>query len=214
MEQQEYQTKFEENVLNTLDYSTQKIQQVRKKVMIIFCVMGVVFTTLLSMFLVDVNRMNHSKSVVFSTWGFKYCPPIDLQDEKIELSILEYLNDHQALHYDNEKWFASIKIFLTEEVTQDYYYHVYAWVVEESYYPKDEQILKGSGSSMPYLFDIERRGSDYIVVNSRIPRDGSLYSVDMRSMFPLSVRLAMAKMDFEEMFIDIKNQVQVYFSTK
>ena len=55
---------------------------------IVYLVIVIIIATL---FFTDLNRMRHNKPVVFSTWGFSYSPPIDIQENLIKISIEDYL---------------------------------------------------------------------------------------------------------------------------
>lgn len=218
IEEKEYQTKFEENVLNAIDYSNKKINKTKRKVIIALSVIGIIILIIISMFLVDVNRMNNNKPVVFSTWGFKYFPTEYLPEVELETAITEYLinkNDSESKHYNNEKWFISFRTYLFEEKEQGNLYNVYAWVVEESYYLNDEEITKDSGSSIPYKFVVKKEDNKYVVADSRIPRDGSLYEADMKIIFPSSVRKDMNNVHIdgtiERLQADINKQAKLYF---
>ena len=70
------------------------------------------------MFFIDVNRMNNNKSVVFSTWGFKYTPLVAFNEGKIINEVENYLlekSESEPKHYENEKSFVSIRTYLIEE---------------------------------------------------------------------------------------------------
>lgn len=215
---QDYQNKFEENMLNTIDYSNEKIKKDRKKLVIIFGTIGIVFLSIILAYFVDINRMRNNKPVLFNTWGLDYVSPIDLSSEKIELAITEYLvsrNDLESEKYNDEKWFVSFKTYLIEEKKNKKLYNVYAWVLEKSFYLKNDVITEDSGSSIPYLFVVERDDDNYKVKDSRIPRDGSLYSDDMKNIFPYSIRNDMNKVHIdgtiEMLNLDIKQQAELYF---
>lgn len=215
---QDYQNKFEENMLNTIDYSNEKIKKDRKKLVIIFGTIGIVFLSIILAYFVDINRMRNNKPVLFNTWGLDYVSPIDLSSEKIELAITGYLvsrNDLESEKYNDEKWFVSFKTYLIEEKKNKKLYNVYAWVLEKSFYLKNDVITEDSGSSIPYLFVVERDDDNYKVKDSRIPRDGSLYSDDMKNIFPYSIRNDMNKVHIdgtiEMLNLDIKQQAKLYF---
>ena len=145
---------------------------------------------LTTLFFIDIKRMNSNEPVLFSTWGYDYAPPIDLREEEIEIAVTEFLvnrNDSEINHHQNEKWFASLRMYLIEEKKTDTLYNIYAWVLEESYYYEKMEVKQGSGSSIPYKFTVEKRNGDYIVTNFIKPRDGSLYAIDMKEIFPRSV---------------------------
>ena len=83
LDKKEYQDRFEENVLNTINYSRKQIKKARNKYAII---MGIIILILISygtLFCIDINRMKNNEPVFFSTWGFDYFPPVNLDEEKI-----------------------------------------------------------------------------------------------------------------------------------
>ena len=133
----EYQQKSEENILNTIDYSNKKIKKTNKIFKISLCTIIVILISLVSMFLIDVRKMNQNKPVIFSTWGYEYTPAIDLEEDEIYLAIREYLvekGDSESKHYEKEKTFVSMKVYLLEEEQKDSLYYIYAWVMEGKYY--------------------------------------------------------------------------------
>ena len=214
----DYEEKFEENILKTIDYTDKKISKTKKIFKISLIIVISFILCFIGMFIVDINRMNNNKPVLFSTWGYDYTPAIDLHDEEIELAILEYLqeeNDNQIKKYDNEKWFISFRIYLLEEKKRDSLYNVYAWVLGESYYNKDNDVFKESGFSIPYKFVVENNKDNFVVTKKVNPRDGSLYDDDMEKIFPSYVIRDMKNVHtdgtIERLEIDIQKQVKLYF---
>lgn len=183
--------KVEETLLSTIAYSDHKIKKSRKGFLIILFIVVMLFTSLFVLFGIDVTRMNNNEPIFFSTWGFDYASPVDLKDEYIQIAIEDYLvdqNDASSKHYDNEKWFASIEVFLIDEIKEKSEYIVYAWALEESFYRKDNTIVDSSGSSIPYKFTLQRENDVYQVIDAKIPRDGSYYVEDLKALFPSMVR--------------------------
>ena len=62
---------------------------------------------------------------------------------------------------------------------------------------------------------VEKINGEYIVADSRIPRDGSYYIEDMKNIFPRSVRNNMKKCQIdgtvERLGIEIEEQAKLYF---
>ena len=108
-----------------------------------------------------------------------------------------------------------MKTYLVEEVKERSLYYVYSWVLEESYYLDSNEILQESGSSIPYKFIIERNDDNYKVIDYKIPRDGSLYLKDMKTLFPYDVRKEMDEVHtdgtIERLQLEIDYQVELYF---
>ena len=109
-----------------------------------------------------------------------------------------------------------MRVYLTHEKEKNKYYDIYAWVLEEKYYLENNEIKQDGGSSIPYKFIVENIDGKFIVTDFVIPRDGSYYADDMKSIFPSSVRDDMEDIHtdgtIEELNIDIQEQVEEYFN--
>ncbi len=218
LDKKDYQGKFEENIINTIDYTDKKIRKTKKIFIIALSSILIPIILLITMFGIDINRMRNDQPVIFSTWGFSYTPPIDLKEENIELAIMNYLiekGDSAPKHHDNEKTFASMRIYLLEEKDRDRNYNVYAWVLEEKFYLENDEIKQDSGSSIPYKFVVKNIDGKFTVTDSRIPRDGSYYIVDMKNIFPSSVKNDMDNVHtdgtIERLQLEIEQQAKLYF---
>lgn len=218
LDKKDYQEKFEENIIKTIDYTDKKIKKTKKIFITILSIILIFIVMLITMFSIDINRMRNNETVLFSTWGFSYAPPIDLKEEEIELAIMDYLiekGDSEQKHHDNEKTFASMRVYLIHEHERDKHYDIYAWVLEEKYYLEDDEIKRDSGSSIPYKFVVKNIDDKFTVTDSRIPRDGSYYAVDMKNIFPDSVRNDMEEVHtdgtIERLELDIEQQTKLYF---
>lgn len=184
LDKKDYQDKFEENILNTINYTDKKINKIKLIFKICIGFILLIFITFATLFIIDMNRIRNNEPVLFSTWGYTYAPAIDLHEEEIEIAINNYLidkSDSEPTHYENEKGFASFRTYLLEEKERDSLYNIYAWVLEEKHYLENNEIKKDSGSSIPYKFVVKYIDDEYVVTDSRIPRDGSLYEKDMKN---------------------------------
>lgn len=214
----DYQEKFEENIISTIDYTDKKIKKTKKCFIAVLSLILILFSSLSIMFVIDVNRMRNSEPVIFSTWGYSYTPPIDLKEDEIELAVMNFLTeagDSEPKHHTDEKTFVSMRIYLLEEIERDGLYNIYAWVVKEKYYTENDEIKKDSGASAPYKFVVKNAEDNFSVTDYMTPRDGTLHTTDMRRIFPLSVRNDMKKahMDgtVEGLHSDIEQQIRLYF---
>lgn len=181
----------------------------------IICLIGII---IFGMHLTDIIRMKNNKPVPFNTWGYSYVKPINLKEKEIENAIMEYIidkGDNEHKHYDNEKTFASMRIYLIDEKERDKLYNIYAWVLEEKHYLENGEIKQDSGSSIPYKFVVENIDGKFTVTDSKIPRDGSYYVKDMKSIFPGSVRNDMNRIHsdgtIDGLQLEIKKQTESYF---
>ena len=71
----------------------------KKKIIILVSVILVLDLALGGMFLIDKNRMNNNKPVIFSTWGYDYAPPEEdsymNNDLEVKFEVSEYIKDVQ-----------------------------------------------------------------------------------------------------------------------
>lgn len=214
IDKKEYQKKSDENIFKTIKYTNKKTNFFKK---FLICLISV-FLILILMFIIDVRKMNQNEEVVFSTWGFDYFPAINLNDEEIEIAVRNYLiekGDNESKHYDGEKTFVSMRVFLLDEVTKDDHYNFYAWVLEGKYYLENNEIKESSASSIPYKFVIKKKDGKFIVVDYKIPRDGSYYSKDIKNIFPRDVRSFIDDVHsdgtIKRLQLDIDEQTKLYF---
>ena len=213
-----YQEKFEENILNTIEYTNKKVSH---KTLVFLCIIGAVIFVMVTfgaLFGIDMFRMHRNEPVLFSTWGYCYTPAINIDDAAIDMAVKNYIiemGDAALMHHHGEKTFACIRTLLLEEKEAEKLYYVYAWVVDGRYYLENEEIKRDSGSSIPYVFVVEKTDDEYEVKDSRIPRDGSYYAKDMKNMFPLSVRNDMERMQMdgtiEKMILEVEEKANLYF---
>lgn len=217
LSKKEYQKELEENIINMIKYSDDKIKKGKRIVKVILSIIVFLILSLFIIFCIDMYRMKNGEAVLLSTWGYDYTPTIDLNDEMLEITIEDYL----LSQYDNkedEKRFVSFKTFLIEEEKRKKLYNVYIWSLEGSYYLEDDEIKQYSGLSMPYKFVISRDGDNYKVENVRYPRDGTDYPIDIREIFPKSVERQIWKVHedgtIERLELDIERKVSLYFMNR
>lgn len=171
---------FENNIINTINYTNNKIKS-KNKYIIILSLTIVVILTFLSFFIIDVNKMRKGEDVLFSTWGFKYTSSIKLDEAKITNSIEDYILKLDGYYdKDNAKYFVSVKNLYIKALTNKQLV-VYSYVYEESFYLKNDILTSSSGSSNPYKFILEKKDDNYFVVSYETPDD--MYS-NIDDIFP------------------------------
>lgn len=211
LEEEKIVENTEKSLINTIDYTNNEIKKTKKTFTIILTVILIFIVIIITLFIIDINRMKNHQSVFFSTWGYSYAPPINLEPQKIEIAIKDYLVEKS----DNVKTFVSMKIYLTEEKEESSIYNIYAWILQEKYYLKNNEIKQNSSSSIPYKFVIKKKDNKYTIIDSRVTRDGSYYEDDMKNIFPSEVRDNMAQISIggtiEQLQLDIQQQVKLYF---
>ncbi|MDO5555718.1 MAG: helix-turn-helix transcriptional regulator [Clostridia bacterium] len=214
----EYQENLEENIVNTIDYSSKKINKKNNIIFLTIFIIVLLIASLGILFLIDTNRMRNNKPVVFSTWGYDYVPPINLNVELLERTIRDYFllrAKTESRNLNNEKSFISTKTYLIKEVDYDTTI-VYMWVLNITYYEDNNIIKEDSGSSIPYKITLEKSDNEYLVVETEMPRDGSYYASDMKALFPKAVRNDMDKVHtdgtIERLQLEIEEQKDNYYS--
>lgn len=214
IEKKELQKKSEENILKTINYSNKKTKFFK---IFLGCLITI-FLLLVLMFVIDVRRMNDNEEVVFSTWGFDYFPAINLNDEEVEIAVKNFLvdkGDKESKRYEDSKTFVSMRVFLLEEIEKDKKYNLYAWVLEGKYYLENGEIKQDSGSSIPHKFVVEKIDGVFKVIDYKIPRDGSYYVNDMKTIFPREVKRSMDDVHsdgtIKRLQLDIDEQTKLYF---
>ncbi|MBQ3547835.1 MAG: helix-turn-helix transcriptional regulator [Clostridia bacterium] len=220
LQESQIEAKSEENIINTLQLSNKKQKSYKKIIVAAILLTFLPIIILFSFFCIDIYRMKNNQSVFFSTWGYSYVPPIDLNSEKIEIAVEKFvtdINDLDYTHYDNEKYFSASHIYLIEETKAKQEYNVYAWILCKSYYTDENGVVKeGSGFSCPYKFIVKRNDEIYSVADAITPRDGSYYPKDMKRIFPYYVRLEMDEVHetgtYERVELEITERVNEYFN--
>ena len=68
---------------------------------------------------------------------------------------------------------------------------------------------------MPYKFEVEKVNDEYVVIDSRYPRDGSYYAEDMKNMFDKYVRSDMEKIQTDGTIamleMEVEEPAKLYF---
>lgn len=218
LSEKEYQEKLEENIVNTIDYSNKKINKKNNIIFATIFIIVLLIVSLVVLFFIDTNRMRNNKPVIFSTWGFDYVPPINLDEELLERTIRDYFllrAKSESRNLNNEKSFISTKTYLIHEVDYDTTI-VYMWVLEETYYEDNGKIIEDSASSIPYKITVEKSDDEYLVVEVEMPGDGTNYEKDMKVLFPKSVRNDINKVHTdgttERLHLEIEEQKDNYYN--
>jgi hypothetical protein len=61
---------------------------------------------------------------------------------------------------------------------------LYIWALIQEYYKEDTGIEQGTGMSVPMVLKIDESKDSLKVLSHTLPRDGSFYAEDIKSMFP------------------------------
>jgi hypothetical protein len=99
-----------------------------------------------------------------------------------DLQIEEYLDTNILNPEYGGKIFCVFHKYGSKEINNKISY--YLWTYCEEYYKKGNQILMGSGVSMPVRLNIEKDGNNLKIIGFNKPTDGEEYAKSIKEMFP------------------------------
>lgn len=122
---------------------------------------------------------------------------------------IQYIEEEQRQNgYDKDEQdyqvFIDYEGFGIEEKGNQKY--AYMWILEESYYVKNEELIFSEGSSMAYKFTFENNE----VVEYEIPKDGSYYIESIKDMFPDSIENKILNYNMDDS--KLKAEVEEHYS--
>lgn len=103
-------------------------------------------------------------------------------DKKNTDNIEKYLDTKVMETAYNGKVFSAHKVFMEQDNK------IYLWAYMQEYYKRDGKTLLGSGWSVPLILTIENSPEGITVKGHTAPRDGELYSLDVKDLFPEKIR--------------------------
>lgn len=175
IEKESIEKKAEENIINTLEISAKKIKSSKRLFTIASAVIAVLFIIFSVLFLIDQNRMDNNKPVVFSTWGHKYAPAYDFPEEDLKDTVNEYLNYYAEQQSNSKvKYFTDSKIFFTEEIKHKELYCLYTLTMLCAYDSENGKLIEGSEKTFPSRFYIENSDGKYIVTDFEKPSEDEM----------------------------------------
>lgn len=211
-----YQKKLEENMLNTINYSNKKTNKKIKRVIGLFMLLFIILFSFIIF-----NSYNHK---LIEDDNYPVYKVVHLDNKELNPILNKYILDNilskegKVDEYHEEKNFTSFKIFSVEEKTNSNYY-VYAWVLEStySYSAISGDLSEQSGASYPCRFEVKKDKDGFSVVNCDIPRDGNYYDKDKKIYFPIYVREEIDLVHdkngvYDQLSDDILNQAKNYFN--
>lgn len=71
-------------------------------------------------------------------------------------------------------------------------HEVYVWALIQEYVQEGDHFEQGTGMSVPLVLYIDNEDKTFTIKGHRLPRDGSYYPTDLRTMFPVHVQLAIS----------------------
>lgn len=89
---------------------------------------------------------------------------------------------------DGGRAFCAYHIFDTEQIQNTQKFKTYLWSWCREYVLENNKFVAAAGSSFPVVVTLQKNQQSYQVISHDSPRDGGLYSEDVRKMFPSTVR--------------------------
>ena len=112
----------------------------KNKILVIVAIILVVALIVGIMYLVDINRMKNNKPVVFSTWGYDYAPPENVQEAKNNNFINEYKDFEIVVKVAKE--ITQKKVLSNKELEQENEdYDLYYYGLSEVNVKADNEII-------------------------------------------------------------------------
>ena len=211
LQENEYQEKLEENIINTVIFEKNR-RMVFKK--IILSSLGVITFIILiifgSLFIIDNKRMSNDKPVVFSTWGNKdYWPMYEYKKRDMEKSIKKYFftkMDKTYTNYNNET-------FNLVNFVVVYLWAIYGSRLDRNY---DYEIINPKGViSSPYKIVLKKTNDGYEILNVYAPNDKTKIDyVDsylfIKNYFPKNILKKAESYDKTLLYQDFYNLIENY----
>lgn len=178
IEKELIEKKSEENIISTLEISAKKIKSSKRLLTIASAVIAALFIIFSALFLIDQNRMDNNKPVVFSTWEYKYAPSYDFPEEDLTDTVNEYFNYRAEEQSSSKvKYFTESKVYLTEEIKHKELYCIYTLTMLYAYDAENGKPIEGSEKIFPSRFYIENTGGRYAVTDCEKPSEEEMTSL-------------------------------------
>lgn len=122
---------------------------------------------------------------------------------------LEYLKVHNDDKYQNKN---DYQLFIAADnlaITKNRKYQfVYMWIMMQSCYVNDNELVKVSSSSMIYKFTFK----DGQIIKYTLPKDGAYYEKSIKKMIPKSLQKKVLNYDNPKLETAIENDLKKHYS--
>lgn len=76
----------------------------KKSILISIVILVAIGLAIFAAYLIDMNCMKNNKAVIFSTWGYQYVPPVEIDETVNTLKEKKALNEKQAIYDDGNEY--------------------------------------------------------------------------------------------------------------
>lgn len=153
------------------------------KIILIILVIVLLIVGLVVWINVDLSHKSNEK------YGYWITDSENLYDKAIEYLKEEKVNTHDKNKEDYQVFYDYERFGIKDKDNKKY---VYMYILEESYYVKNEKLRSSERSCIPYKFTFENNE----VINYEIPKDGSEYENSIKEMFPDDIENKVLKYNF------------------
>lgn len=122
---------------------------------------------------------------------------------------IEFLKKNTNDSYQDKEGYQRIISYKGFGISEDdTYKYAYMWILDESYYVKNEKLYSGSGSSIAYKFTFK----DNKVSKYEMPKDGSYYQSSMKKLFPKTVYYEISKFNSNLLSKENEQKIKKHYS--
>ncbi len=101
------------------------------------------------------------------------------------------------------------KVFVAHKILGTDQGKLYVWVFAQEFYVKGNMLEKGTGKSCPAVLKTGPGNAEEIdIIGHKLPRSGSLYSKDIRKMFPSEVQKAIHNIHGQTTIADLRDRAE------
>lgn len=101
------------------------------------------------------------------------------------------------------------KVFSAHKVLGTAEGKVYVWALLQEYYKKDNKLEMGTGWSVPLVLTVQNGTNGMVVSEHKYPGDGSLFTTDVKSLFPKGLQQEIFDFPSTQNSRDLENQAKI-----
>lgn len=125
----------------------------------------------------------------------------------LESVLKDYIKAEEGVTSKDGQVFVSVDIFGSREDNETI--KVYLWALVQEYGWADD-LIEGSGSSIPMMIEVKRNGDKYEPMSITMPRDGGYYTEDLKKIFPSEYQDRLTARQGNVYVLEYNNRCQAY----
>jgi len=101
------------------------------------------------------------------------------------------------------------KVFTAYEILGAKAEEIYVWAYAQEFYKENNALEKGTGLSCPVVLTVDSQDEKEVnIIDHKVPRDGSFYSQDIKTLFPKKVQDAIFNIHQGQTIPELSYQVE------